>query len=112
MSKPFAGIPTDEQPEEPRKLTPSMMRHEELMAAIQRSPSPAEHTVDISRNAKGAYQWAIAVRGSNLDEVVQLAREKATELAAAFPYEAEPASDTDRAARAAAAIARTQASRS
>jgi hypothetical protein len=111
VSKPFAGIPPEEQLE-PRRLTPTERLHEVTLAALQRSPQPSEHTVDIARNAKGVYQWSVAVRGDDLDECVQRAVEKAQELAVKFPYEGdEPDDATQRAARAAAAIASNQARR-
>lgn len=82
--RPFAGV---ELPDEPRRLTPTERLHEVTMQALTRTPLPSEHTVDISRNAKGQVQWAVAVRGSDIDEVVRIATEKADELATRYPFE-------------------------
>lgn len=74
---------------EPRRLTPTERLHEVTLAALQRSPAPSEHTVDIARNAKGQIQWAVAVRGSDIDEVVRIAMAKADELGERYPLEQE-----------------------
>ena len=81
-------MPRTPEPDQPRRQTPTERLHEVTLAALQRSPLPSEHTVDISRNAKGQIQWAVAVRGSNIDDAVQLAIAKADELAERYPYDA------------------------
>ena len=83
---------TTETETEQRRLTPTERLHEVTLAALQRSPTPSEHTVDIARNAKGQFQWAVAVRGSDIDACVQTAIDKARVLETEFPYTAESAS--------------------
>jgi hypothetical protein len=73
-------------PEQPHRLTPTERLHEVTMAALARRPAETEHTVDISRNAKGVAQFAVAVRGPNLDAVVDAAVEKFDFLNERYPY--------------------------
>lgn len=75
------------QPEpEPRRLTPTERLHEVTMAFAQRAAVPPEHSADVSRNAKGAPQFAVTVRGYNLDEVVAQALAQYNYLDAELPY--------------------------
>lgn len=69
-----------------RRPTPSERLHEVTMAALTRSAAPPEHSADISRNAKGVEQFAITVRGHNLDEVVQSAIDSYEKLRTRYPY--------------------------
>lgn len=69
-------------------MTPTERLHEVTMASLARRPAETEHTVEISRNAKGIAQFSISVRGSDLDAVVESAVEKFDFLAARYPYDA------------------------
>jgi hypothetical protein len=71
---------------EPRRLTPSERQHEVVMALAQRVPAPPEHSVEITRNAKGVAQFEVTVRGYNLDEVLDAARDAYAKLTADLPY--------------------------
>lgn len=72
-------------------MTPTERLHEVTMASLARRPAETEHTVEISRNAKGIAQFSISVRGSDLDAVVESAVEKFDSLAALYPYDATQA---------------------
>ncbi len=52
--------------EEPRKLTPTERLHEVTMAVLQRQPSPPEHTVGLTLNARGEVQIEVTGRGADL----------------------------------------------
>ncbi len=98
-------------PAEPHRLTPTERLHEVTMAALNRQPQPPEHSVEVTRNAKGAHQYQVTVRGYELEQVVADALATARQLDATIPYEndgvtSDPAEKT---ARAAAAIARAKA---
>lgn len=71
---------------EPRRLTPSERQHEVVMALAQRVPAPPEHSVEITRNAKGVAQFEVTVRGYDLDEVLTDAQNAFAALASALPY--------------------------
>lgn len=71
---------------EPRRLTPTERLHEVTLAAIQRPASPPEHSVEISRNAKGVAQFAVTVRGHDLAVVLDKATDAFDALSAAYPY--------------------------
>jgi hypothetical protein len=73
-------------PAEPRRLTPTERLHEVTMAAMTRAPSPPEHSVEITRNAKGVAQFEVTVRGYDLNEVLELALGVYSELEIALPY--------------------------
>lgn len=77
------------EPEQPRRLTPTERLHEVTMAVLQRQPSPPEHLVEISRNAKGAAQFTVAVRGHDLDAVLAQATATFEALTKAHPYPTE-----------------------
>lgn len=57
------------------RLTPTQRLHEVTMAALTRAPSAPEHSCDLTRNAKGATQIGLTVRGHDAAEVVALACE-------------------------------------
>lgn len=95
-------------PEEPRRLTPTERLHEVTMAAMSRAPSPPEHSVEISRNAKGVAQFAVTVRGYDLLAVLAQAEETFVSLERVFPYEDTGSDPSTAAARKAAAIAHSQ----
>lgn len=76
-----------------RRLTPTEQRleserraHELAMAFAQRTSSPPEHSVEITRNAKGIAQFNVTVRGFELAEVLEQARQTFDTLSAAYPY--------------------------
>lgn len=78
---------------EPRRLTPTEQRleserraHELAMAFAQRSSSPPEHSVEITRNAKGVAQFNVTVRGFDLDDVLSEALTAFGALEAKYPY--------------------------
>lgn len=71
---------------EPRRLTPTERLHEVTMAAMQRAPSPPEHSVEIARNAKGVAQFEVTVRGHDLGEVLSLAWQAYADLDVKLPY--------------------------
>lgn len=74
--------------QEPRRLTPTERLHEVTLAALARRPAETEHTVDLSRNARGVVQFTVTVRGTDLDTVVDSAVAKFDALAALYPYPA------------------------
>ena len=74
---------------EPRRLTPTERLHEVTMAAIQRPSSPPEHSVEITRNAKGVHQYEITVRGFDLESVLLHALDVTQRLDALLPYPAD-----------------------
>lgn len=55
-------------------------------AALTRQASPPEHSVTISRNAKGVAQFEVTVRGTNLVTVESQARAVYENLDDAYPY--------------------------
>jgi hypothetical protein len=71
---------------EPRRLTPSERQHEVVMALAQRVPAPPEHSVEITRNAKGVAQFEVTVRGYDVDEVCAQALAIFTGLSVSLPY--------------------------
>ncbi len=44
----------------PRRLTPTERAHEVMLAALHRTPVKASEEVEVTRNAKGDYQWRVA----------------------------------------------------
>lgn len=44
----------------PRRLTPTERLQEVTLAALHRTPVRASESVEVSRNAKGDYQWTVA----------------------------------------------------
>ena len=44
----------------PRRLTPTERYHELALTALHRTPQRASESVEVSRNAKGDYQWTVA----------------------------------------------------
>jgi hypothetical protein len=80
-------------PEQPRRLTPTERLHEVTMSVLQRQASPPEHTSEITRNARGVYQFTVTVRGYSLNDVLAQARVAADELDTAYPYPV-PVDDT------------------
>ena len=66
--------------------TPTARLHEVTLAALNRTPAPPESSVSITRNAKGAAQFEVVVRGTNIVTCEQTARAIFDGLAAAYPY--------------------------
>jgi hypothetical protein len=79
---------------EPHRLTPTERLHEVTMAALAHRPAEPEHTVEISRNAKGVAQFSIAVRGTDLDAVTDSAVAKFDFLNERYPYPSANGSET------------------
>lgn len=77
---------TTTTPEAPPRLTLSQRLHEISLAAIQRPASPPEHSVEITRNAKGVHQYEVTVRGFDLATVVQQALDVRARLDELLPY--------------------------
>ena len=50
----------DTNNETPRRLTPTERLQQVTLAALHRTPVKASEEVEISRNAKGDYQWRVA----------------------------------------------------
>jgi hypothetical protein len=73
-------------PEPERRLTPTERLHEVTMAVVQRAPSPPEHSVEITRNAKGVAQFEVTVRGYDLDALLAQAQASFASLSEALPY--------------------------
>jgi hypothetical protein len=46
--------------EAPRRLTPTERAHEIMLAALHRTPVRASEEVEVTRNAKGDYQYRVA----------------------------------------------------
>ena len=66
--------PTNETPQ-PRRLTPTERAHEIMLAALHRTPVKASEEVEITRNAKGDYQYRVAgVAGEDEDLATVAAR--------------------------------------
>lgn len=72
-------------------MTPTERLHEVTMASLARRPAETEHTVDISRNAKGIAQFSVAVRGTDLDATCDAAVAKFDFLNERYPYDATQA---------------------
>jgi hypothetical protein len=47
-------------PETPRRLTPTERAHEIMLAALHRTPVKASEEVEVTRNAKGDYQFTVS----------------------------------------------------
>jgi hypothetical protein len=59
------------------------------MAAMTRAAAPPEHSVEITRNAKGVHQYEVTVRGYDLAEVIQRALDVRARLDEVLPYPTE-----------------------
>ncbi len=67
------------------RLTPTQRLHEVTMAALARRPSEPEHSVELTRNAKGVTQIGLTVRGFTAAEVVEQATALYDALRARYP---------------------------
>lgn len=68
-----------------RRQTPTERYHEAMLAFAQRSAAPPESAIDITRNAKGDYQYTVTVRGHDPDAALAKALELADAIAAKYP---------------------------
>lgn len=66
---------TEEGEPQARRQTPSERYHQLALQAAQRQPLVPEHSLDLTRNAKGDVQIALTVRGGELAAVEQSATE-------------------------------------
>jgi NTP pyrophosphatase (non-canonical NTP hydrolase) len=60
-------------PETPRRLTPTERAHEIMLAALHRTPVKASEEVEITRNAKGDYQYRVAGVAGEGEELAEVA---------------------------------------
>lgn len=72
-----------------RRQTPTERYHELALQAAQRQPVVPEHSLDLTRNAKGNVQIALTVRGGDLAEVEQHATETFDRLCERYSYTGE-----------------------
>ena len=72
--------------EQQRRQTPTERYHELALQAAQRQPLVPEHSLDLTRNAKGDVQIALTVRGGDLAEVERSATEAFDRLCAKYPH--------------------------
>ncbi len=79
--------------EEVRRLTPTERLHElqgylheVTMASLARRPSEPESSVTVSRNAKGAHQFEVTVRGPDATNCRDVANLIVRDLTAMYPY--------------------------
>lgn len=68
-----------------RRKTPTERYHELALRAAQRQPLVPEHSVDLTRNAKGDVQIALTVRGGDLAEVERSATASFERLCERYP---------------------------
>ena len=68
-----------------RRPTPSQRLHEVTMAALTRAHAEPESAVEITRNAKGDYQFTVTVRGTDVHACETLARGVVERLAEQYP---------------------------
>ena len=87
----MSNLPADENTA--RRLTPTERLHEVTMAAMTRAPSPPEHSVEVTRNAKGVYQFTATIRGFDPQDVYAHAVTVVSLLDEAYPYPSENGSD-------------------
>ncbi len=80
--------------DEPRRLTPTERLHEVTMATLQRAATPPEHSVEITRNAKGVTQFTVTVRGYDIDAVAKQAWVFYDSLEATYPFPATNGGET------------------
>jgi hypothetical protein len=76
-------MPSD-QPE-PYRLTAAERLHEVTMAALTRPSASPEHSLALTRNAKGAVQIDLTVRGHDLSQVIGQAVLMFDELTTRYP---------------------------
>lgn len=69
-----------------RRMTPTERLYELAMAQAQRPTAAPEHSVDISRNAKGQHQYTVTIRGTDAQGVLDEAMRLAAQLETAYPF--------------------------
>jgi hypothetical protein len=76
------------EPNETPRLTPTQRLHEVTLAALHRTPVKASEEVEISRNAKGDYQYTVqgvAGEGDKLADVANRVLSLAKDLDEQLP---------------------------
>lgn len=73
------------EPTAERRLTPAERQHEVVMALAQRSATPPECSLELTRNAKQHVQIVLTVRGYDLAEVEADGRASFDRLCEAYP---------------------------
>jgi hypothetical protein len=68
-----------------RRQTPTERLHEVTMAAMGRRPAEPESSVEITRNAKGDFQFAVTVRAGDAEQAYTQAVALADNLVARYP---------------------------
>jgi hypothetical protein len=68
-----------------RRQTPTERYHELALQAAQRQPLVPEHSLDLTRNAKGDVQIALTARGGDLAEVERSATAAFDRLCGKYP---------------------------
>jgi hypothetical protein len=68
-----------------RRQTPTERYHEAMLAFAARTAAPPESAIDITRNAKGDYQYTVTVRGHDPDAALAKALELSDAIAAKYP---------------------------
>lgn len=79
-----------------RRQSPSERYHELSMAWATRPLAAPEHSLDITRNAKGDWQYSLTVRGADLADVLEAAFEAVEQLEAKYPRAGSLVSDKAR----------------
>ena len=70
-----------------RRVTPSERLYDLAMAALSRTPSVPESSVEIGVTAKRLHTWSIVVRGEDVEACARIAQRLDDELAAKFASE-------------------------
>lgn len=73
----------------PRRITPSERLYDLAMAALSRTPSVLESSVEIGVTAKRLHTWSIVVRGEDVEECAKIAKRLDKEMTAAFASEVD-----------------------
>ena len=81
--------PAGEGEQTERRQTPTERYHELALQAAQRQPVVPEHSLDLTRNAKGNVQIALTVRSSDLAELERTATETFDRLCGRYTYTGE-----------------------
>ncbi len=84
MTKP--AVSTGANASEPRRLTPTERLHEVTMSVLNRKPSEPEQTITVARNARGVFQFEVAVRGADVAACQATAEAVVSDLVTLYPY--------------------------
>ena len=76
--------PADAGEQTERRQTPTERYHELALHAAQRQPLVPEHSLELTRNAKGDVQIELTVRGGDLDDVERTATDSFDRLCARY----------------------------